>query len=168
MRAGKAATLGIALILVYAGLTGCASTAHKEAQAAPSPQNVTPGSTFTIIKGFVIPDGDTGVYFQDTHLYTEDDIQPDYPYCQLKSGDARGENLGSGVFTVTGVDYDEEGTGAKGMDVSVTGIRLQKEASGKIYRLNCMLPMQSHGARFVTPAEVQGAVDGYMTLKDAP
>jgi hypothetical protein len=31
-----------------------------------------------------------------------------------------------------------------------------------------MLPLVSYGARFVTPAEIQGAVGGYMDLTVAP
>jgi hypothetical protein len=88
-------------------------------------------------------------------------------YCQLTGG-ASGEVIHRGVFTVANVEYDEIGAGPNGSDVSVTKIHLREAATGKAYGLNCMLPLSSHGARFVTPAEIQGAVGGYMNLKDAP
>jgi hypothetical protein len=31
-----------------------------------------------------------------------------------------------------------------------------------------MLPIVAHGARFVTPDEIEGAVGGYMDIKVAP
>lgn len=55
-----------------------------------------------------------------------------------------------------------------GMDVSVTEIHLRAATTGISYRMNCMLPLLSRGARFVTPAEIQGAIGGYMDLKVAP
>jgi hypothetical protein len=157
-----AGTIAINLAL----LAGCQSTRHK-AEKAPPPADVTPDSTFTVIKDFLIPDGDTGVYFQDTRLYPEGGIQPDDPFCEFTSAAAGGEII-RGVFTVSKVEYEETGVGPNGMDVSVTEIHLQAATTKKSYRLNCMLPLLSRGARFVTPVEIQGAVGGYMTLKDAP
>ncbi|MGD2055564.1 MAG: hypothetical protein PVJ15_02065, partial [Gammaproteobacteria bacterium] len=108
-----------------------------------------------------------GVYFQDTRLYPQGDIQPDDPFCRFTGAGDSGEII-RGVFTVSNVEYEEAGVGPGGIDVSVTEIHLQNTANGKAYRLNCMLPLLSHGSRFVTPVEIRGAVGDYMNLKDAP
>jgi hypothetical protein len=159
--------LSIAIAIMLTLSAGCQSARHKAVEKAPPPQDVTPGSTFTVIKDFLIPDGDTSVYFQDTQLYPEGGIQPDDPFCQFTNGGASGQII-RGVFTVSNVEYEEAGVGPGGIDVSVTEIHLQGAATGKSYRLNCMLPLLSHGARFVTPVEIQSAVGGYLNLKDAP
>jgi hypothetical protein len=157
------------VVVLTAALAGCQTT-KKKAESAPPPQNVTPGSTFSVVKGFLIPSGDTSVYFQDTRLYPEGRIQPDDPFCQFSTGaaTAAGQVIHEGKFTVSNVEYDENGVGPGGMVVSVTEIHLDEASSGKSYRMNCMLPLLSPGARFVTPPEIQGAVGGYMDLKVAP
>jgi hypothetical protein len=155
------------VVVLTAVLAGCQSTRHK-AETAP-PQDVTPGSTFTVVKDFLIPSGDGSVYFQDSRLYPQAEIQPDYPYCEFRTGvpSADGHVI-KGTYTVDNVSYDENGAGPQGVDVSVTVIDLQEASSGKPYRMSCMLPMLSRGARFVTPAEIQGAVGSYMDLRVAP
>lgn len=157
------------LVLLSGALAGC-QTAQQKAEPAPPAQNVTPGSTFTVVKDFLIPSGDSTVYFQNTRLHPEGRIQPDDPFCQFAIGaaTAAGQVIHTGVFTVSNLEYDEDGVGPGGMDVSITGIRLQEASTGKSYRMNCMLRLLSQGARFVTPAEIQGAVSGYMDLKVAP
>jgi hypothetical protein len=157
------------LILLTAALAGCQSAQRKAGSASP-PQDVTPGSTFTVVKDFLIPAGDSSVYFQDTQLYPQGEIQPNDPVCQFTTGvpTATGQVINNRRFTVTSVEYDEDGVGPGGMDVAVTGIHLRDASSGKAYTMNCMLPLLSHGARLVTRAEIEGAVGGYMDLKVAP
>jgi hypothetical protein len=157
------------LALLTAALAGCQSAKHK-AEPGPPPQAVTPGSTFTVVKDFLIPSGDDSIYFQDSGLYPEGEIQPDDPFCQFVTGaaTAAGQVIPAGAFTVSNVQYDEDGVGPGGMDVSLTEIHLQAATTGTSYRMNCMLPLLSRNARFVTPAEIQGAVGGYMDLKVAP
>ena len=164
MTAGEA----IVVAFMFVTLSACHSAGNKAAHKAPPPQDVTPGSTFTVTQRFAIPSGDAGVYLQDTRLYSEEQLQPNYPFCRFETVGVSGELIDRGVYTVTGVDYEENGTGPGGMDVSVTDIRLQAQTTGKTYHLNCMLPLVSYGARFVTPDEIQGAVGGYMTLRDEP
>jgi hypothetical protein len=74
----------------------------------------------------------------------------------------------SGQFRVNGVEYDEQAVGPGGMTVSVTELSLEETSSGKPYRMNCMLPLLSQRARFVSPAEIQGALGEYLNLKVAP
>jgi hypothetical protein len=155
-----------AIAVSLAALAGCQSTRHK-VKPAPLPQELTPGSTVTVVKDFLIPDGNSSVYFQTTRLYPEGGIQPDNPFCEFAAGTAAGQVI-RGVFTVSNVQYDEDGVGPGNMEVSVTEIHLQETSTGLAYRMNCMLPLLSHGARFVTPAEIQGAVGGYMNIKVAP
>lgn len=157
------------LVLLPAALAGC-QTAQYKTQQAPLPQNVTQGSTFTVVKDFLVASGDSTVYFQNSRLYPEGQIQPDDPFCQFAIGaaTAAGQVIRTGVFSVSSLEYDENGVGPGGMDVSITEIRLQEASTGKSYRMNCMLPLLSQGARFVTADEIQGAVGGYMDLKVAP
>ena len=160
----------VTLLLVFtAALAGCESAKHK-AGAPPPPTQVTPGSTFTVVKGFLVPSGDRSVFFQNATLYPEGNIQPNFPYCELSIGaaTANGVLIKEGVFTVSKVTYDERGVGADGIDLSITGFHLQEASSGKNYLMDCMLPLLSRGALFVTPAEIQGAVAGHMDLKVAP
>jgi len=157
------------LLVMVAALAGCDSARHK-AEPAPPPQEVTPGSSFTVVKGFLIPSGDSSVYFQDGRLYPQGDIQPNDPYCEFSAGAATSDGvvIRPGVFTVSSVTYDEAGVGAGGVDISVTGFKLQAGASANTYLMDCMLPLVSGGALFVNPAEIQGAVAGYMELRVAP
>ena len=75
------------LVVVTGTLAACHSVQHK-VEPAPVAQDVTPGSTFTVVKDFLIPSGDPAVYFQDSQLYPEGEIQPDNPFCQFTSGAA--------------------------------------------------------------------------------
>jgi len=156
------------LALFMVGLAGC-QHARQQAESPPPPQDVTPGSTFTVVKDFLVPSGDSSVYFQDTRVYPQGEIQPNYPYCQFITAapSADGQVI-KGTYMVSNVEYDENGVGLRGAEVAVTVIHLQAASSGQPYRLNCMLPLVSSGARFVTPAEIQGAVGGYMDLRVAP
>ena len=159
----------VILVLVTSALAACQDARHK-AEPAPPPLNVTTGSTFDVVMDFLIPSGDSSVFFQDARLYPEGGIQPDYPFCEFVTGaaSAAGQVIRAGTFTVRNVEYDEAGTGPGGMTVSVTELLLQEASSGKSYSMNCMMPLLSASARFVTPTEIQGAVGGYMNLKVAP
>jgi len=157
------------LLILAAALAGCSPSIIK-APPAPPPTEVTPGSTFTVVKGFIVPSGVSSVFFQDASLYPEGNIQPNFPYCELSVGAATADGvlIREGVFTVSNVTYDEHGIGAGGVDISITGFHLQEASSGKTYLMDCMLPLLSRGALFVTPAEIQGAVADHMELKVAP
>jgi hypothetical protein len=160
----------IALLLVLtAALAACDSSRHK-AGPPPPPTEVTPGSTFTVVEGFLVPSGVSSVFFQDARLYPEGNIRPNFPYCELSVGAATADGvlIKEGVFTVSKVTYDEHSIGAGGTDISIATFHLQEASSGKIYLMDCMLPLLSRGARFVTPAEVRGAVADHMELKVAP
>ncbi len=155
------------LVLSAAVLVGCQSTIKGD--PAPPPQDVTPGSTFTVTKEFLVPSGDSSVYFQDARLYPQGEIQPDLPVCELMTGPATADGwvMTTRTFTVSNVEYDEDGIGPSGAKTSVTIIHL-RDASNVAYQMSCMFPFKSQGARFVTPSEIQSAVGGYMNLKDAP
>jgi hypothetical protein len=163
------ARFGPILVVLLIALSGCESKIHK-AGPPPPPTEVTPGSTFTVVKGFLIPPGYSSVFFQDARLYPQGDIQPNFPYCELTAGAATtdGVLIREGVLTVSSVTYDESGVGVGGVDISITGLQLKEAASGKAYLMDCMLPLLSRGALFVSAAEIQGAVAGYMNLKVAP
>jgi hypothetical protein len=157
------------LVVLTVALAACESRIHK-AGPPPAPTEVTPGSTFTVVKDFLIPSGDSSVFFQDARMYPQGEIQANYPYCEFSAGAATADGvvIKTGVFTVSDVTYDEAGVGVGGVDVSITGFQLQQGPPGKTYRMDCMLPLLSSGAMFVSPAEIQSAVAGYMNLKVAP
>jgi predicted small secreted protein len=156
------------LVLLSVTLAGCGTPKLKEGPPPP-PTEVTPGSTFKLMKGFIVPSGDSSVFFQAGELYPDGNIQPNLPYCEFSVGAANADGvlLREGTFTVSEVTYDERDAGP-GVDISVTGIHLQDALTGKTYQMDCMLPLLSTGALYVTPAEVQGAVADYMELKLAP
>ena len=157
------------LVVLVVALAGCESKIHK-AGPPPPPTEVTPGSAFTVIKGFLIPPGDASVFFQDARLYPQGEIQPNLPYCELTAGAATADGIlvKEGVLTVSNVTYDENGVGVGGADMSVTSFKLKEAATGKTYQMDCMLPLLSRGALFVSPAEIQGAVADHMNLRVAP
>jgi len=157
------------LLVLTLALAGCGPSIIK-APPPPPPTEVTPGSTLTVVEGFLIPSGDSSVFFQDATLHPKGNIQPNFPYCEFSAGAATADGvlIKEGVFTVSDVTYDERGIGAGGVDISITGIHLLEASSGKTYLMDCMLPLLSRGASFVTPAEVQGAVADHMELKVAP
>lgn len=162
----KFITLLLGLMLA---LSGCESKIHK-AGPPPPPTEVTPGSTFTVLGGFLVPSGASSVFFQDAQLYPEGNIRPNLPYCEFSIGAATtdGVLIKKGVFTVSKVTYDEHSVGTDGTDISITGFHLLEATSGKTYRMDCMLPLLSRRAIFVSPAEIQGAVAEHMELKVAP
>jgi hypothetical protein len=163
------ARFGSILVVLLVALPGCGPRIHK-AGPPPPPTQVTPGSTFTVVKDFLIPSGDSGVYFQDARMYPQGDIQPNDPYCEFSAGAATADGvvIKTGTLTVSDVTYDEAGVGVGGIDASITSFQLLEGASGNTYKMDCMLPLLSGGAHFVTPAEIRGAVTGYMNLKVAP
>ena len=153
--------------ILAAALAGCESTQKHE--EPPPPQEVTPGSTFTVTKDFLIPSGNASVYFQDTQLYPLGEIQGNNPYCKFIMGAATAAGkVIKGTMTVSDVDYDERGVDSSGASVSISTIHLKQASSGEPYRMDCMLPLLSPDALFVTPAEIQGALGGYMDLKVLP
>jgi len=68
----------IILVVLAALLAGCQRVHHIN-DPLLSKKSVTPGSTFAVVKPFLIPSGDSSVYFQDTQLYPQGEIQPDFP-----------------------------------------------------------------------------------------
>jgi hypothetical protein len=157
------------LIVLMLALSGCESRIHK-AGPLPPPTEVTPGSTFTVLRGFLVPSGASSIFFQDARLYPEGNIQPNLPYCEFSIGAATagGVLIRDRVFTVSKVTYDEHGVGAGGADMSITGFHLKDATSGGTYRMDCMLPLFSRSTLFVSPEEIQGAVAEHMELKVAP
>lgn len=155
-------------VLLTAALSACSG--HHKTKVEPPAEDVTPGSTFTVVKDFLIPSGDSSVYFQDARLYPQGDIQPDNPVCRfiIPAATEDGQVIKTRVFTVSNVEYDENGVGPGGTNVSVTALQLQDTSSGESFRMDCMLPLLARGARLLTRSEIQSAVGGYMDLKVAP
>jgi hypothetical protein len=156
------------LMLSVAVLLACSSSPQVE--PPPPAQDITIGSTFTVTRDFLVPSGNTSVYFQDTKLYPLGDIQTDDPVCQflISAATVAGQVISGRTLLVSAVDYDENGIGLSGMDATVTIIRLKDSSSHESFTLKCMLPIKSHGARPVNRAEIQGALGDYLVLKVSP
>ncbi|HUL42406.1 MAG TPA: hypothetical protein VLV32_10965 [Burkholderiales bacterium] len=141
---------------------------HSRAKTVPvdPPQNVSSGSTLTLNQTIVIPDGSTGVHFQDTQLVEIASIQPNYAYCKFELNDPAGpaRNIEPQAFTVASVDYDQESIGSLGEAVSSTRMNLQSGQQAAAYHMTCMLPAGPDSARFVTVYEINGALGNYFTL----
>ena len=99
-------TCTVALLGVLA-LTACQPSAKKDALAS-SPQDVESGSTFTLNKAMVIPEGTAAVYFQDTQLVVARGLRPNYAYCkfELDGPATAARQVSPQSFWVTTVDYD--------------------------------------------------------------
>jgi hypothetical protein len=162
----------VAMVLI--GLVGplaLAACQHGRPKPVPPvPQTVTSGSTLLVTAPFVIPRSVPGVYFQDTELRSAPDLRRELPYCHFQLGPAAtaARTIGPQAFTVSGVDYDEQAEGAAGGFGSVTYLNLQSGPQPGPQRMTCMLPGEAGSARFLTPAEISGALGGYFQLTVAP
>lgn len=163
----RAAMVVVALL----GPWALAACQHGKAKPVPpAPQTVTSGSTLVVTAPFVIPRAEPGVYFQDTVLRSAPDLRRELPYCyfQLGPAAAAARTIGPQTFTVTGVGYDEQAEGAAGGFGSVTYINLQSGPQPGPQRMTCLLPGEAGAPRFLTPAEISGALGGYFRLTVAP
>jgi hypothetical protein len=162
------ATVARLAVLGALGLGACHHDAPKPVPAGP--QTVTSGSTLQVTAPFVIPRAETGVYFQDAALRSTPDLRRELPYCFFQLGPAASaaRTIGPQAFTVTGVEYDEQAQGAAGSFGSITYLNLQSGPQPGPQRMTCMLPGQAGTPRFVTPAEISGALGGYFNLTVAP
>ena len=161
----------VAVVAAFLGVLGLAAC-HRGAPKPPPPrpQTVTSGSTLQVTAPFVIPRDTAGVYFQDAALRSTPDLRRELPYCFFQLGPAAtaARTIGPQAFTVTGVEYDEQAEGAAGGFGSITYLNLQSGPQPGPQRLACMLPGEASAPRFLTPAEISGALGGYFKLTVAP
>ena len=157
-----------ASFLAAVALAACHHNGRK--LPPPQPQTVTSGSTLLVTAPFVIPREAPGVYFQDAALRSTPDLRRQLPYCFFQLGPAASvaRTIGPQAFAVTGVEYDEQAEGAAGGFGSITYLNLQSGPQPGPQRLACMLPGEASAPRFMTPAEITGALGGYFNLTVAP
>jgi hypothetical protein len=155
-------------LLGLSALAGCHQGRAKP--IPPAPDTVTSGSTLLVTAPFMIPRSEPGVYFQDTELRAAPNLRHERPYCYFQLGPAASavRTIGPQAFTVSGVEYDEQAEGAAGGFGSVTYLNLQSGPQPGPQRMTCLLPGEAGAARFVTPAEITGALGGYFKLTVAP
>jgi len=157
--------------VVLAGAAAAAGCHQGRAKAPPpGPQTVTSGSTLQVTAPFVIPRGAPGVYFQDAQLRDAPDLRRELPYCffQLGPAAAAARTIGPQAFAVAGVEYDEQAEGAAGGFGSITYFNLESGPQPGPQRMTCLLPGEATAPRFLTPAEITGALGGYFQLTVAP
>jgi hypothetical protein len=168
----RALAIRVALTAVaFAGalaLAGCHQGRSKP--LPPSPQTLTSGSTLQVTAPFMIPREAEGVYFQDAQLREAPDLRRELPYCFFQLGPAAAavRTIGPQAFTVAGIEYDEQAEGAAGGFGSITYVNLQSGPQPGPQRLTCLLPGEASAPRFLTPAEISGALGGYFQLTLAP
>jgi len=143
-------------------IVGCQAPPPKP----PPPDTVTQGSLLTITKSFVIPAGGSGIYFQDNQPQSRSDLAAGLPYCYfaLSAPTKTALTVGPQTFMVTTTEYDEDAAPHGGFS-SVTRINLRYGKLAKPPHLSCRSPGAAEAQRFVTPAEIRGAMDAYFTLK---
>ena len=158
---------GYCLVLLgIVGLAACQTNPPPD-PLADVPQDVPTGSTFTLNQGVVIPAGRAAVYFQDTQLVEQNALRPRYAYCRLGTDEpvSTARELKPQQFTVGGVSYEEQASGAAGEAVSLTRMELLPGKQSQGYSMTCGLPSAAESARFVTVSEINGAVGAYFTVK---
>ena len=166
----RATRAGIFLIALLGPLALAACQHGRAKPVPPAAQTVTSGSTLLVTAPFVIPRAAPGVYFQDTELRSSPDLRRELAYCyfQLGPAAAAARTIGPQAFTVTGVEYDEQAEGAAGAFGSVTYLNLESGPQPGPQRMTCLLPGDAGTPRFLTPAEISGALGGYFKLTVAP
>ena len=134
----------------------------------PAPDMVTAGSVLAVTTPFTIPAGSSGVYFQDNQLQSRADLAAELPYCHfaLAAPTSKALIVGPQTFTVTTLEFDED-AGPHGGFSSITRINLTDGKLTKPPHLSCRAPGAAISRRFVTPAEIRGALDAYFDLKVA-
>ena len=151
------------LILVGAVvIAGCHTTPK------PAPDMVTAESVLTVTTPFTVPAGSSGVYFQNNQMQNRADLAADLPYCHFALADppSRAQTVGPQTFMVTTIEYDEDAAAHGGFS-SITRVNLRNGKLAKPPRLSCRVPGTAGSRRFVTPAEINGAMDAYFDLKVA-
>ena len=143
-------------------IVGCHATPK------PAPDMVTAGSSFTVTTPFTVPAGNSGVFFQDNQLQSRAELAAGLPYCQfaLATPTSSALTVGPQTFTVTTLEFDED-AGPHGGFSSITRINLTNGKLAKAPYLSCRSPGTATSRRFVTPAEIRGALDAYFDLKIA-
>ena len=146
------------------GIAGC-----HQAPKRPPPDEVTAGSTLTVTTPFTIPAGQSGVYFQDNALQGKADPRSGLPYChfELPGSTAKARTVGAETLTVTTIQLDEEAASRGSGFASITRLNLQGGKQAGPPRVSCQLPGDANASRFVTPAEIRGAMGAYFDLKVA-
>ena len=151
------------VLLSIVAIAGCQGTPPKP----PPPDEVTAGSTLTVKTPFTIPAGQSGVYFQDNQLQKRADLDTGFPYCHFALGKATPNALtvGPQSFMVKNIEFDEDADSAKGGYSSITRLNLMYGNLSSAPTIRCRLPGGADSRRFVTPAEIVGAMGAYFDLK---
>lgn len=154
------------VVLMVMGSFALGACQSKPRAPERSPQDIPPGSTFTVHEKLTIQPDDAALYFQDTQLLPSNKLNPNYPYCRFQTADLASEvhHVEPQTLTVASTEFDERAMGASGGGVAVTQIDLQSAGKGTTYRMLCFPPVEVGGAQFVTDAEIAGALGDYMTL----
>ena len=152
------------VVVGVAVIAGCHGAPKR-----PPPDQVTAGSTLTVTTPFTIPAGQTGVYFQDNALQGTAEPGSGFPYCHflVPGSAAKPRIVAAQTFTVTNIELDEDAASRGSGFASITRLNLQGSKQPGEPRVSCRLPGDAASRRFVTPAEIRGALGAYFDLKVA-
>ncbi|MEA3412329.1 MAG: hypothetical protein U9R74_12425 [Pseudomonadota bacterium] len=163
MGAGRLAFLLWAIV----ALAGC-QTKKDIYEPVPPIRDVTAGSSLVLLKPLVISSGVSAAVFQNGRVVEPHAIRNDMPYCRLELGQAPGSDLNVEPQTipVKYVAYDDRRVGDSDDQVSVTKITLGATDTNPFRRMNCLWPVPSGAANFMSAEDIAATLDGYFSIEE--
>lgn len=156
--------VGAALLVLCTLLgAGCKS----KPAPLPPPDEVTPGSTLSVLKPFEIPAGNAGLYFQNQAPSGRQGLNGVDPYCRfVPQSAAKGPSVVAiGTYTVVTNEYMEDERGPGDRFVSAVRYALRGPLPDSDAQLTCVVPDVAAVSQFPTPAEISGALGAYFKLR---
>jgi len=160
----------VRLVLLVLATATVASCAHKKKpyEAVSIPQELSQGDTLILLKPLEVVNGRETVYFQRGEVVEKKGIYANAPYCWLElNGPTRTKlTIQPQNFEITKVTYDVHSQdGHANEQISTTYFALRAEKGGRIERFACGWPGEAAKPNFLTPEEINAALDGYFSIE---
>jgi len=160
----------VRLALLVLATATVASCAHKKKpyEAVPIPQELSQGDTLILLKPLEVVNGRNIVYFQRGEVTEENEIYANAPYCWLEfNGPTQTKRtIQPQNFEITKVTYDIHALdGHANEQISTTYFALKAEKGGETKRIACGWPGEAAKPNFLTPEEIDAALDGYFSIE---
>ena len=155
------------LVLVIAMAAACAHK-KKPYEAVPIPQELSQGDTLILLKPLEVVNGKKTVYFQRGEVAEKNEIYANAPYCWLEfNGPTQTKRtIQPQNFEITKVTYDVHALdGHANEQISTTYFALKAEKGGGTKRIACGWPGEAAKPNFLTPEEIDAALDGYFSIE---
>ena len=165
-------TILVRLALFALATTMATSCAHKKKpyEAAPIPQEISPGDTLILLKPIEVENDDNIVYFQRGTVVKKNGIYANAPYCwlQLNKPTQTKRTIQPQNFQVTNVTYDVHAQGGRTNEqVSTTYFTLKAGKDGETDHIACGWPGEMAKPYFLAPEEIESVLDGYFSIEVA-